>query len=205
MTRRQRICKSFSPLSNQSESFQVQASAQATSWQWFHLHRVRFDSELPRFGSSGTSQFKWNYVQLEPPRSAVQGWPRRAEALNRASRLAPRALGPRAAPRRLGPDQDLVSRLVQCISALRAYMQTGDGPSSLFRDGDRALCRQADPLRDPITHLQDLNYERLLLCLPRHCPLRAGSEVTKHLEFVCIQILSLFVSRVPTTIWLFWT
>ena len=164
MTRRQRICKSFSPLPSQSESFQVPVLRLRHGSGSTCTGTVRFDSELPRFGSSGTSQFKWNYVQLEPPRSAVQGWPRRAEALNRASRLAPRALGPRAAPRRLGPDQDLVSRLVQCISALRAYMQTGDGPSSLFRDGDRALCRQADPLRDLITSACSCACPDIALC-----------------------------------------
>ena len=44
------------------------------------------------------------------PHCPGQGWPRRAEALSRASRLAPRAERSASAPRRLGPDPDLVPR-----------------------------------------------------------------------------------------------
>ena len=78
---------------------------------------------------------------------------------------------------------------------LREATPTGEA-TCLGSPCDPARRRAAGPMRDPITLLQGPQYERLLLCLLTHCPLRAGSEVTKtfiipsvHLEFVCIPSL----------------
>ena len=125
--------------------------------------------------------------------------PMRTQALSRAaSRLAPRAESSASAPRHLGPDPDLVrcacASLRRCAALYRAHLServmaqcsemascwgfalrqcaesTASEATRLGRPCYPARRRAAGPLRDTMIVMPGPNFERLFLCLLKHCP-----------------------------------